>query len=162
MAIRFPREALLGPSSLLYFFHLQDNNRLIVLKIVVPTVIPNALSYSLNHVATAEPCARGDYLFQSLVTVLLSGGVRALQNSVGRENDEVTGPLPIRFGRYTLLKLLGKGGMGSVYLAQDTQLNRQVALKVPHFNGPESFHLREWQRLLRAQRSLDDRVAREP
>jgi serine/threonine protein kinase len=58
--------------------------------------------------------------------------------------------LPLRFGRYTLLKLLGKGGMGSVYLARDTQLNRHVALKVPHFNGPERFHLRD--RFLREAR----------
>ncbi len=31
--------------------------------------------------------------------------------------------------RYQLLKLLGRGGMGSVYLATDLSLNRQVAIK---------------------------------
>jgi len=41
------------------------------------------------------------------------------------------------FGRYTILKKLDQGGMGAVYLAHDTQLDRQVALKVPHFAPQE-------------------------
>ena len=32
---------------------------------------------------------------------------------------------------YTLHKLLGKGGMGAVYLAQDNAIDRSVALKIP-------------------------------
>jgi hypothetical protein len=38
-----------------------------------------------------------------------------------------------RFGRYRVIKRLGRGAMGSVYLAHDTHLDRRVALKVPHF-----------------------------
>ena len=38
---------------------------------------------------------------------------------------------PQRFGRYEVSKVLGEGAFGRVYLAQDTQLGRQVALKVP-------------------------------
>jgi serine/threonine protein kinase/formylglycine-generating enzyme required for sulfatase activity len=41
-------------------------------------------------------------------------------------------PMPAHIGRYRVEGLLGKGGFGLVYLAQDDQLQRPVAIKVPH------------------------------
>jgi Tol biopolymer transport system component len=39
-------------------------------------------------------------------------------------------PIPSRLNHYTILEPLGQGGMGDVYVAEDTRLNRKVALKV--------------------------------
>ena len=39
---------------------------------------------------------------------------------------------PQQIGRYRVERLLGKGGFGLVYLAHDDQLQRRVAIKVPH------------------------------
>lgn len=58
--------------------------------------------------------------------------------------------LPHQIGRYVILKQLGSGGMGTVYQAEDPQLRRIVALKVPHLVAP---HFNETTRFLREARA---------
>ncbi|MBN2192817.1 MAG: protein kinase [Polyangiaceae bacterium] len=47
------------------------------------------------------------------------------------------GARPNSIGRYELMRELGRGGMGVVYLARDTRLGRRVAVKLLQTNDPE-------------------------
>src|SRR5262249_31460553 len=51
--------------------------------------------------------------------------------------------LPARFGRYRVKKKLGGGGMGSGYLVENTELEREEGLKVPHFVDGDDSEVRE-------------------
>ncbi len=66
---------------------------------------------------------------------------RAANHSAGPETE--TSAPPREFGRYVLERELGIGGMGTVYLARDTTLDRLVALKIPRFTSPDSKRLVE-------------------
>jgi serine/threonine protein kinase len=61
------------------------------------------------------------------------------------------------FGRYQLVELLGRGGMGEVWRAFDTATERVVALKVlpPYFAGDQVYQER-FRREARAAAGLDE------
>ena len=66
-------------------------------------------------------------------------------NHASSENRESpTLPNGYRLGKYEIRAVLGRGGMATVYLAEDTELERPVAIKVPHrhlFRSGEEIHL---------------------
>lgn len=62
----------------------------------------------------------------------LSREVRSASTREPGDLSSVAGNLPEHLGRYRCERLLGRGGFGLVYLAHDDQLNRRVAIKVPH------------------------------
>jgi eukaryotic-like serine/threonine-protein kinase len=51
-------------------------------------------------------------------------------------------------GKYRILSPLGSGGFGSVYLAEDTWIDKKVAIKVPHKQGLDFTDLLKEPRLL--------------
>jgi serine/threonine protein kinase len=66
------------------------------------------------------------------------------------------------FGKYHLIDEIGRGSMGVVYDAQDTQLHRRVAVKVIHTPGGEQRDaLNDWQRFMQEAR-LTANVAKHP
>jgi len=84
-----------------------------------------------RHLKDLLASARGlpePSLAEDRATVALSGEPR--ESTLGQLASG--GPLarPVQIGRYRVTRCLGRGGMGAIFLADDTELDRAVALKV--------------------------------
>ena len=60
-------------------------------------------------------------------------------------------------GKYKILSTIGSGGFGTVYLAEDTWIDKKVALKVPHKQGVDFGELLREPRLLATPQSPEHR-----
>src|SRR5262249_7608667 len=71
-------------------------------------------------------------------------------------DDRATSIIGKQIGHYSVLSYIGRGGMGEVFLAQDTRLGRKVALKLlrGEFTRDEG-RLRRFKQDARAASALD-------
>src|SRR5271157_4003831 len=54
------------------------------------------------------------------------------KEGAARPGEDATQKLPEKIGRYRVIRRIGQGGFGRVYLAHDDDLKRPVAIKVPN------------------------------
>lgn len=73
------------------------------------------------------------------------------------KDDDITQRVQVMtLGRYQLLRKVGRGGMGEVWLAEDPRLHRQVAIKtLPSHNRGDNEFLQRFEREARAAAALN-------
>jgi len=110
-----------------------------------------------------EACAGDEALHQEVVSLINAHemasdfieapALESMAGSLENQTDSLAGQA---LGHYQIISQLGAGGMGEVYLAEDSRLGRKIALKIlTHHFTRDSDRLRRFQQEARAASALN-------
>jgi serine/threonine-protein kinase len=101
-----------------------------------PSLMPTLYKLALAFEAQGQP-EQSKTVFAFMAGRKQSDPSQDFAEATARQYPQSIANLPSMLGRYEILRPLGGGAMGGVYLARDPRINRLIALKIVAFDAME-------------------------